>query len=119
MHHPHHPARSMTTLRPVAETAVGSPPPAHLLVRWPDGREETIFLEQDEFVIGRARTADLVVPNELRYISGRHLLPRREGERYTVTDLQSTNGTRLNNERLSPGVPVNLRPQDILRICQE
>ncbi len=36
-----------------------------------------------------------------------------------MTDLHSTNGTRLNDQQLTPGVPMNLRHQDILRIGQE
>ena len=52
-------------------------------------------VDRDEVVIGR-------VPENVVYIddpsvSGRHCVIRRDGKRFTLTDLKSTNGTRLND----------------------
>jgi hypothetical protein len=43
-------------------------------------------------------------------------IERTEGG-LSVTDLQSTNGTFLNGRRLTPGVPTEARPGDLLRFA--
>jgi pSer/pThr/pTyr-binding forkhead associated (FHA) protein len=55
-------------------------------------------VDRDEVVIGR-------VPENVGYlddpsVSGRHCVIRRDGKRFTLTDLKSTNGTRLNDVRI-------------------
>ncbi|MBR0091452.1 MAG: FHA domain-containing protein [Lachnospiraceae bacterium] len=64
------------------------------------------------FVIGRSQEADFVLPEQR--VSARHCKLEYDGNRLTVTDLQSTNGTLVN------GIPVThaflLQDQDILTI---
>ena len=57
-----------------------------------------IQVDRDEIVIGRA--AENVVHLDDASISGRHSMIRRDGRRFTLTDLKSTNGTTLNDVRV-------------------
>lgn len=58
--------------------------------------------------LGRDEPADLLVP--VPTVSGRHALIKVEGDKVTVTDLNSTNGTFLNGQQLNPmqAVPLDL-----------
>lgn len=87
-----------------------------LTIRWPDGSQTQIGLDQDETLIGRSDAADLIVPAHYAFVSGRHFIIRREGKRFVVIDQHSTNGARLNNRPLPPGEPVPLHDGDVIRI---
>ena len=74
-----------------------------------DGRRSVV--SGDQLVIGRSRDCDLVIddPN----ISRRHAEVRRSGEGWTVADLGSTNGVKVNGRRvesaaLTPGDELTL-----------
>lgn len=60
---------------------------------------QKFVVDRDEITIGRA--PDNVVCLDDPSISGKHCSITRQGRRYTVTDLGSTNGTRLNGIRIS------------------
>ena len=62
--------------------------------------------------IGRAKINDIVLDD--RAISTRHLQIRTEGRVCTVIDLDSTNGSFLNDERLDR--EAFLQPGDVLRV---
>ncbi|MEM7275094.1 MAG: adenylate/guanylate cyclase domain-containing protein [Actinomycetota bacterium] len=62
------------------------------------GRQPLTLLLRDELVIGR-ECEGLVVPDS--EVSRRHLRLRRRGKAVEVTDLDSTNGTRLNGVTLT------------------
>lgn len=84
-------------------------PPATAEITVPGGR----------VVIGRARDADLIV--ECGSVSKHHasLLEVGPGQ-WVITDLHSTNGTRLDGRRLAPGVPVRIdRALSELRLGQD
>ncbi len=49
-------------------------------------------------------------------ISRYHMKIDREGEDFTISDLNSTNGTFINGERLAPHLPHRIRRGDELRI---
>ena len=49
-------------------------------------------------------------------VSSRHAEVRPEGEGYVISDLGSTNGTFINQRRLTPNVPYVLKPTDFIRI---
>jgi len=54
----------------------------------------------------------------IRTISRRHFkIVYVKGEGYALYDLESLNGTQVNNRRLTPGDPVFLRPGDIVRLA--
>ena len=57
-----------------------------------------IQIDRDEVVIGRA-PENLVCIDD-GSISGRHCMIRRDGRRFTLTDLKSTNGTYLNDVKI-------------------
>ena len=63
----------------------------------PTGREH--LLKNNATVIGRAVENDIVITS--KRVSREHTQIRREGWRIFVEDMGSTNGTYLNNERLS------------------
>jgi len=63
--------------------------------------------------IGRAEPADVRVKDDR--ISRQHCTVALKGGKYFVTDLKSTNGTWVNNERVTE---VELKPNDKLRLGQ-
>ena len=66
----------------------------------------------DQIKIGRSADCQLILDDD--YVSTRHARIYRSGDGYLVEDLGSTNGTYLNNERLS--APARFTPADTLRI---
>jgi hypothetical protein len=72
-------------------------------IRWHNGRTNYYPIEKERVVIGRGPEADLRVPENLRFVSGRHAEVRKKEAGYFVRDLNSTNGTLVNNQPLQPG----------------
>ena len=71
--------------------------PAQLVVLNASGdRKETISLTSDPITIGRGSTNDVVLADS--NVSRRHAELRRDGSRWTVVDLGSTNGTMVNGK---------------------
>ena len=68
-------------------------------------------LNQDETFIGRQNQNH--IPIDDASISGRHCSVLREGRKYTLVDLGSTNGTRLNGVAVSK---ASLKPKDIVQV---
>lgn len=68
-------------------------------------------LAEGETHIGRQSQNQ--IPIEDASISGRHCSIVREGRKYTLVDLGSTNGTRLNGASVSR---VALKPKDIIQV---
>jgi len=68
-----------------------------ILQEGPLAREE-FELSKAEIVIGRAPSVDIVISQSS--VSGRHALLTRQEGRFTIEDLNSTNGTFINGERL-------------------
>jgi len=66
----------------------------------------------DQLKIGRSADCQLILDDD--YVSTQHARIYRSGTGYIVDDLGSTNGTYLNNERLSG--PTRFTPADTLRI---
>ena len=69
-------------------------------------------LTRDETVIGRRKEANLII--DASSVSGRHCMVRKDGSKYFVRDLGSTNGTRLNGRDVN--VDLRLRPKDLLQV---
>lgn len=67
-------------------------------------------------VVGRGDDADLQLPQPLRWISNTHFAITRTPAGYHITDLDSTNGTYLNNTKLTPNVAVRITDDGIIRI---
>lgn len=64
----------------------------------------TIPLDEDFVTIGRSGDSTLVIVDE--YTSTYHARLSRSGDQWILTDLDSTNGTKLNGERVTRAVPV-------------
>jgi len=60
-----------------------------------DGKTQRFALEQDETIVGRDSDADLVINR--RWISRKHARLYRDGHSWRVVDLESLNGTRIND----------------------
>jgi pSer/pThr/pTyr-binding forkhead associated (FHA) protein len=72
---------------------------------------QKVDLDREEVFIGRNAHNTVTIDDVA--VSGRHCSITRDGHKYTLVDLGSTNGTRLN------GAPVTkslLRPKDIIQI---
>jgi pSer/pThr/pTyr-binding forkhead associated (FHA) protein len=63
-----------------------------------------IPLKKDKFLIGRAKECSLRAGSEA--ISRRHCAIVRKGDRFTVRDLGSRNGTYVNDVRIADEVPL-------------
>ena len=68
-------------------------------------------LDREEVFIGR--NAQNTISVEDSAISGRHCSITRDGQKYTLVDLGSTNGTRLNGATVGRSI---LRPKDIIQL---
>jgi tRNA A-37 threonylcarbamoyl transferase component Bud32 len=96
------------------------PPPVLRLMEPADSRWE-YPLRPGDHRIGRpggARAVDLDLDfyDPEGYISRNHALITVEGRRCSLRDLDSTNGTYVNNERLEPRSAQLLRAGDIIRL---
>ncbi len=72
-------------------------------------------LDGDRSIIGRS--ADCEVPLDVPAVSRRHAAILRERGRYFIEDLQSRNGTFLNDKRLTDRTPLD--EGDQLLICDQ
>lgn len=59
---------------------------------------EGIFNLFEVTTIGRADDCDIVIENP--YISSKHAMIRKKGNKFTIQDLNSTNGTFVNGKRI-------------------
>jgi ABC transport system ATP-binding/permease protein len=89
---------------------------AYLHGRLFTGDEIMFALQAKRVVVGRGRNADLRLPENLRWVSNAHFAITRTADRYEITDLDSTNGTYLNNKRLDPNTPTRITDDGIIRI---
>lgn len=84
----------------------------HLDITCPGKEPERIKLGDDPLVIGRdSKDCEIYLP--LKNVSRQHAKVIFNGEEYAVVDLESTNGTFVNNIRVSKCI---LRNHDLIRI---
>lgn len=94
-----------------------TPPPARRLIQnsdsqfnIPESKKSTailiccdgdrrLLLDKDRFVIGRDHSCDLTIP--AGDVSAKHCELRREGQWWTITDLNSTNGVKVNGANVT------------------
>ena len=103
------PIRTLTEEEIEPEPAVG--PSARLFVLTTDLAGLEVSLEKPSLVIGRTDENDVVLSH--RSISRHHAKIVREGDRYTIVDLQSANGVRVNGEDYER---IELNPGDVLEL---
>ncbi len=70
------------------------------------------LIRDDTVRVGRSSENDVVIA-EAAMVSGRHLEIRKEGGGYRLVDLNSTNGTFLNGERITEAL---LEPPCVIRL---
>ena len=75
-------------------------------------REWRVTIESFPFIVGRAEDCDLKLTD--KRISGRHCEIRRSGDYLWIRDLESTNGTFVNNKKIKQA--ELLEPGDIISI---
>ncbi len=85
-----------------------------LVIRGPDGREETAQLGEGDTTIGRVDKCDIVLPHGK--VSRKHAILRIDGSRILLRDAGSANGTYLNGERLTGS--ARLRVGDEIGIAE-
>ena len=72
------------------------------------------FLTQDEMTIGRDPSADLSVADQS--ISRKHARLNRESGKIRLTDLGSSNGTFVNDKKVSANESVILAKEDMVKL---
>lgn len=76
-----------------------------------------ISVTKDDFVIGKkAELCDGVIGFN-KMISRSHCKINQRGNQYTITDLQSANGTYVNKVRLQPNLPFPIKDGDVIRLA--
>lgn len=86
----------------------------HLTIRFPNGQTSYFAIQAERTIFGRSDDATLNVP--YRFVSSRHFELRQTGSEFTITDLNSTNGTLVNNKSLVPDQSQPIHNGDIIRI---
>ncbi len=91
-----------------------SPAGGTLIVRWMGGNSQRYPLNKPVITVGRAPDNDVVINHPA--VSGHHLslLVRPEG--MALTDLNSTNGTQVNGQRIQPNQPLPVQFADVIRL---
>src|SRR5262245_58196000 len=84
----------------------------HLSILSSDGKRLRYDIQKDNVQIGRATLADLVLQDS--HVSKLHAALTRTTDGYLLRDLQSSNGTFLNDRRLSG--PTLLKQGDRIRV---
>lgn len=77
-----------------------------------------VILRKKEFLIGRQKEADFSL-SESRSVSRRHACIRVDGGKYYLSDLNSTNFTFLNGQKLAPGRRAQLSDGDEIMVGKE
>lgn len=76
-----------------------------------------IQVTKDSFLIGKNASAVDGVISFNKMISRVHCRIDRQGDKYTVTDLQSANGTFVNRVKLQPNRPYPIKNGDVIRLA--
>lgn len=74
--------------------------------------QESIFLLRDNITIGRRDTNIIVLEDQ--FVSGNHALIKVKNNLVTIDDLQSTNGTFINGNKIDGS--INLKANDKIKI---
>jgi|SRR5688572_28076074 len=100
-----------------------TPPPLGMLLFLLNKGEPVAFMIEEEFVLGRVggSTAEAMVDltNYDAFVMGvsrRHALIRAAGEKYVLIDLNSSNGTWLNGQRLVPTRTYDLPSGGVIQL---
>src|ERR1700757_1875114 len=72
------------------------------------------FLTQPEMTLGRDAAADITVSDQS--ISRKHAKITKEAGKVYITDLNSSNGTFINDKRIVAGERVSLAKEDMIKL---
>lgn len=78
------------------------------------GRPSVIVFDMEKILVGRGSICDLRLPHP--GVSYHHATVEVNGARYTIRDESSTNGTRVNGERLPVDFRQPIRSDDVIEI---
>jgi pSer/pThr/pTyr-binding forkhead associated (FHA) protein len=98
-------------VRALDGAAAGAAGNARLVILTSELAGQEFSLAGSAVVIGRTEENDVVINH--RSISRHHAKIVREGDRYTIVDLQSANGVRVNREDYER---IDLKPGDIIEL---
>ncbi|MBI1876888.1 MAG: FHA domain-containing protein [Chloroflexi bacterium] len=87
---------------------------AKLIIHLADEDDRECFLSKQVITLGRH--SDNMIRIDSPIVSNEHARIEFSGQSHTLTDLGSTNGTRVNGQLLSPYKPRLLAPNDIIRL---
>src|SRR5258708_21438846 len=79
--------------------------PREILIHTPDGKTRHLGLERDRYTLGRS-SANEVCYSEDAGVSRQHMVLERNGESWTIRDLNSKNGTFVNGVRIDTVRPL-------------
>jgi pSer/pThr/pTyr-binding forkhead associated (FHA) protein len=105
------PTIPVRTLGEIAARAEGAPAPARLVVLSTELAGMEFMLGRASVVVGRTDENDVQLNH--RSISRHHAKVVRDGDRYTIVDLQSANGVRVNGDDYER---IELNPGDIVEL---
>ncbi|HVU51957.1 MAG TPA: FHA domain-containing protein, partial [Polyangia bacterium] len=105
------PTIPVRTLAEAASPQSSTQTNARLVVLTSELAGHEFSLVRASVVIGRTEENDIVINH--RSISRHHAKIVREGDRYTIVDLQSANGVRVNNEDYER---IELNPGDVVEL---
>lgn len=92
------------------------PCPALMLLGMNTPEAALFLVDRSPFVMGKDLACDGVIPG-VDEISRRHAMITLREEGYTLTDLDSMNGTTLNDERLQPGKEYPVAAGDVIGLA--
>lgn len=82
---------------------------SELVIQLPDGKSRKVGLTREMLTLGRLPDNDIVIPSQ--YVSGKHARLERRSDGWWYTDLDSRNGTYLNERQIR-----EIRLQDGMKI---
>jgi serine phosphatase RsbU (regulator of sigma subunit)/pSer/pThr/pTyr-binding forkhead associated (FHA) protein len=79
--------------------------PREILIHTPDGKTRALLLERDRYTLGRSSANELCYSEDAG-LSRQHMVLERNGESWTIRDLNSKNGTFVNGMRIETVRPL-------------
>lgn len=78
-------------------------------------RGASFSLSAEKYTVGRAEDCDICIADPT--VSGHHCtLVKLDDDAFAIEDLESTNGSKVNDTRLEPGSSIKLKNGDIIQI---
>ncbi len=112
------PPKTNTAIQAFSEvTSHGQTPSLlpYLRIVYRHGKEDVLRLEGRHWVAGRDSQCEVQL--EVSRASRRHFEISHNKDGYFVTDLNSANGTSLNNGKLTPNHPTPLNSGDVIKVA--